>query len=133
MKYIKIFEEFLNEAKKIRNRIFESTDMAKFKPTNGWKQFEGDEMNSALQKFVKKKNAFKYDGNWIEAWYKGNPETTSDWILITDDGGFYKVDAEWMIWFPKGAQAIWSLSHLPKALKHIMSKGTILRDPNYQT
>jgi len=112
---------------------------------SGWKKFEGEFLPEQAR-FSKSKycldpkgqNIFEYHGSWIIGWtyYKGdNPETATEWIVTTDNGGSYKVGAQYMLWqFPTGgAQALWSNASLKKSLKSLLINGTTVSDPNYQT
>jgi len=112
---------------------------------SGWKKFEGEFLPEQAR-FSKSKyshtpegqNIFEYGGHWIigKTFYKGdNPETATEWIVTTDNGGFYKVDAEYMLWqFPSGgAQALWSNASLKKSLNSLLTRGTTVADPGYQT
>lgn len=112
---------------------------------SGWKKFEGDflpeQARFSKSKYCTKpegQNIFEYGGSWIIGWtyYKGdNPETATEWIVVTDNGGFYKVGAQYMLWqFPSGgSQACWSNASLKKSLKSLLTSGTTVADPDYQT
>lgn len=72
------------------------------------------------------------------ACYYKTLEDPKTWILVTDNGGAYKVDAEYMIWYTTkdgrdGSQAIWSTKALRNSIKSLMTKGTTVSDPGYQT
>ncbi len=103
---------------------------------NGWKEFEGDTLPDSAQEFIKSKLLPHNNRNWKHcfAYYKGNdPQTTKNWIIVTDDGGYYKVDAEYMIWSEKHILAMWSTKHLFKTLTAIMMDFAPPKDPDYQT
>ena len=110
---------------------------------SGWKKFEGEQLppQACIHKSPyreKATNIFEYPGSWIIGftYYKGNnPETATEWIVTTDNGGFYKVDAEYMLWqIPSGTcQALWSPAALKKSIKSLMLTGNTVRDPDYQT
>lgn len=107
-----------------------------------WKPFLGTDTLPAMAKeFAIEANAFKSGcGNWLIGciFYKGDIETTKDWIIVTNDGGYYKVDAYYMIWHRYsptqiGAQAIWSNAALKRSLKSLVTMGNTVPDPGYQT
>jgi hypothetical protein len=55
-----------------------------------------------------------------------------------DDGGYYKVNAEYAFWHPNEENELvlhcsWTYSHLKKNIKHFLTTGGILRDPKYTT
>jgi hypothetical protein len=129
--------KLINRAKRkeLKNQISQS----------GWKKFEGEFLPEQARFYKSKyshtpegQNIFEYSGHWIigKTFYKGdNPETATEWIVTTDNGGFYKVGAEYMLWqFPSGgAQALWSNASLKKSLKSLLTNGTTVADPDYQT
>jgi len=112
---------------------------------SGWKLFEGDELPvQACVHYSKYNpnpnghNIFQYGGSWIKGscYYKGdNPDTATEWIVVTDNGGSYKVGAEYMIWQIGfgGSQACWTAAAAKKSVKSLLTRGTIVPDPNYQT
>lgn len=109
---------------------------------NGWNNFTGTELPQRVFDMIKKSNGFQCRGaSWCmgAVYYKGDIETTNDWIVTTDDGGYYKVGAEFMIWHPGkksgefNAQAIWSTAALKRSLKSLVEKGSTVADPGYQS
>lgn len=107
-----------------------------------WKPFKGEFLPESAQKFADKGDIFRSKhGNWLmdATFYKGaTPETATDWIIVTDDGGYYKCFAKFGIWHtsPKGEvvlQCIWTLGHLKKSLKSVITTGQTIFDPNYHT
>lgn len=111
---------------------------------NGWKDLEsfnesGKLPQSALDSI--KADIFQYGGEVQVALYRGEtPETAKEWIIVTDDGGFYKVDAEYVMWFTKadapdgyGCQCYWSSKALMTSMTSLMEKGVTVRDSDYQT
>lgn len=106
-----------------------------------WKKFEGDELpeivcwhKSKYDTDPKGTNIFQYPGGWVEAYYKGdNPETATEWIIATANGGFYKVGALYMIWHPNGSKACWSGREAQRTIKELILTRVSRRDPNYQT
>lgn len=90
---------------------------------------------------------WSYDGRWVGAYYKGDDaETAEDWIIVTDNGGAFKVGAEYMVWFKRSdagdetdpefiyvAQAIWSEQALNNTLLSLRTGGPRVDDPDYET
>lgn len=108
---------------------------------SGWKRFEGETLppQACVHKSVYEKeghNIFTYPGTWYSdyTYYRGdNPETATEWIVTTDNGGFYKVGAHAMLWHPNGSQALWSSAALKKSIKALLTQGVTVKDPDYQT
>ena len=111
-----------------------------------YKKFNGTQLPDSAVKIAMKQKVFQYTDTYVAAYYKGDPETSTDWVFVTDDGGFYKVGAYLMIWFecnhefPIGGGihygktvAIWSEKFYKKALKRILNGEKPGRDPYYQT
>ena len=110
-----------------------------------WKAFLGDQLPESAIEWTKKHDVFRGYGSWIigMAYYMGEtPETATRWILVTDDGGYYKVHASYMLWYDTGVddeykglrnQALWSLASLKRSLKSFIFHGKRTEDPDYQT
>lgn len=103
-------------------------------PKNGWRLMDSELPEDIAQKLVEA-GAFDYDGQWIN---NGSYRKGDNFIVVTDNGGFFKVNAEWMIWHlsPSGkvvAQAIWSIKALKKSVNSLMLTGETILDPGYQT
>jgi hypothetical protein len=45
-------------------------------------------------------NPFQYPADWYAdmIFYKGDPETTVDWIFVTTGAGYYKVGTKYSVW-----------------------------------
>src|SRR6185369_11098696 len=106
-----------------------------------WKKFDGKQLPLNAHNWAQETDIFRNDSvHWIKnyVWYEGEtPETATDWIIVTDDGWYYKVMAEFMIWYTlpdgtMGAQAIWTKKHLNKSLENLKTFGKTLPDPDYQ-
>ena len=67
-------------------------------------------------------------GNVYEAWRRGE-----DWIVVTDDGGYYKVGAKYMVWSRGWVKASWSYDHMEKQVEAAKAGQDPPRDPGYQT
>ena len=99
-----------------------------------FKKLKGEILPQAAWDFVKSKNGFKYSNGWCAAYYKGNdPETATDWIVVTTDGGFYKVNALYMIWSNNDVRAAWTNAHVNRVIKAIRNGECPPVDPKYQT
>ena len=101
-----------------------------------YKKLRGNELPSLARKFLEADRAEW--GGWVEAWYRGDIDTTEDWIIVTDNGGWYKVDAKYMTWFRNkdgkiGAKANWSKTALERTGVAIRNGKPIPFDPGYQT
>lgn len=102
---------------------------------NGWKIAPGESVPKECEDYIESHNAgvFKYTNHYLEIWSKDE-----EWVIVTGDGGFYKVGAQYMIWHPHPehgmvAQAVWSFEHLIKSLESLFMTGETLPDPDYQT
>lgn len=101
---------------------------------DGWNQFKGQSWPEQADPFADKHDVFKWGGECLAIYYKGETmETATDWILILDDGGFYKVGAEYMIWSNDYCIAAWSGQHVVDTATAIMAGQKPVRDPQYQT
>jgi len=100
---------------------------------SGWKKLNSIELTPAGKKWAEKKGVFRYTQDFVEAYYKGEPDSTNYWIIITDDAGFYKHGAEYMIWSNTYVLAVWSTNFCVKILNSIMLGQKPPRDPDYQT
>ena len=77
-----------------------------------------------------KRNGWKYNnGSYIMAYHKNDKE----WIIVTDDGGFYKVDAKYSMWTNEGMHCAWSYKHLVKMIEAKMQGLEMPMDPDYQS
>lgn len=54
-------------------------------------------------------------------------------VAVTDDGGYYKVNARYMVWSNDYAVARWSDETMVEAIDCIMKQKPLRHDPNYQT
>lgn len=101
-------------------------------PKNGW-QIMGEEIPDDLIKDAENK-IFEYPCTWFN---NGSYKKDDKFIIVTDNGGMYKVGAEFMVWFNISgtvcAQAIWSVKALRKTLNSLMLEGKTTFDPDYQT
>ena len=77
-------------------------------------------------------------GGWCEAYYKGDVNTTKDWIVVMDTGWYYKVGATYMTWYmDKNGELIgkcnWSKSALHRTIMALKKGEPTPFDPGYQT
>ena len=123
--------------------------------SSGWKVFKGEELPQSaidwISRYEKISDAdphmlmetdiFAHDACWVkdEVYFKGDsPETAEDWIITTDNGGYFKVGAHSMIWYfnsEGGANSTcrWTRKAQKQAINAIISNGVHSIDPNYQT
>ena len=101
----------------------------------GWKEFKGkDELPASAQPMIAEKNIFKGGRGWYKAFYNGDVNTTDKWIIVTPDGGYYKVFAVYMVWvYTGGASARWTDKSLKAALAASFKGQTMPFDPDYHT
>ena len=101
---------------------------------HGWSEYKGETLPESANPLIDKTEMFKYPGGWSKAYYKGNVKTTDQWIVVTNNGGFYKVDALFMVWEKTGrALACWSQKHMKKTVIAFFQDTNPERDPDYQT
>jgi hypothetical protein len=88
----------------------------------------------SAQRFIEKRDVSKSGyGNIVQAYFRGDINTTEDWILVTDDGSWFKHRAKYMVWHKKYILARWSDNSLEILLDALMSDKTPPRDPDYET
>ena len=106
-----------------------------------WQKFHGRELPAKALEIFKKADIFRSGyGSWYTegAYYIGpSPEEATEWIIVMDDGGYYKVGAQYSFWrtTPEGMslQCVWSYNHLKKTLRNYIDNGETIFDPGYQT
>ena len=110
-----------------------------------WKKLivkEGDSIPPGLIKYLEGGSAFRSGWGGIYndmVYFKGeNIDSATEWACVMDDGGYYKVNAEYAFWHPNEKNELvlhcsWTYSHLKKNVKHFLTTGGILRDPKYTT
>ena len=99
-----------------------------------FKRLKDDILPECALEFLTSKGGNKYPGGWSEAYYKGKtPETAEDWIIVTNDGRFYKVNALYMIWNSNYVLAAWSNVQVRRVIKAIRNGEHPPLDPQYQT
>jgi len=103
-------------------------------------EFKGERLPKNAIAFLNDIDAFRSKvGTPCLAFYKGDLLTTSDWIIVMDDGFYYKVGAEYMTWYrdEKGeirGKANWSGYNLKRCtLDNLLQGRPIKQDPNYQS
>ena len=98
-----------------------------------WKQFKIGVLPDYVQEYINEKS---HDGmgSIFRVYYKELPKSINDWIIVTDNGWYYKVGATYMVW--KGediAMAIWSDKYLKVVLNDLFNEKEPKRDPDYQS
>ena len=99
---------------------------------NGWVENTEDLPQSVVDAIIAA-NGFKYgDGSYCQYFKKGD-----DFIVVTPDAGYYKVNAVYSVWFKIGTevrmQCIWSMAALKRTLKSLKTEGKTTSDPGYTT
>lgn len=104
------------------------------KTVNGWQQLPADvKLPMSAIKWTTEREVFRYKGDVVAAFYKGEIETTKDWIIVTDDAGFYKHRAKYMVWSVSYVLARWSIASLKQLLQDLFSGNKPADDPDYET
>lgn len=119
-----------------------------------WQKFKGQELPQSAIDWISRYeihakanghmdsfSIFRNHNCWCigYVYFKGpNAETATEWIITTDDGGYYKVGAEAMVWYTgltggSNSSACWSIKSLRDCIKKIIIQGVPTRDPNYTT
>lgn len=114
----------------------------KLKVTNEWKVFASNILPaSALKIFAEEGITRSGYGNSVRGGclYRGDsPATATEWLITMDDGGYFKVHAEFCLWHKLDGKepsmfCHWSNESLIESLNSLMEKGVPTRDPDYQT
>lgn len=96
----------------------------------GWQELIGEDLPASAKPLIAK----MAPGGWCNAYYKGDINTTDKWIIVTTNGGFYKVDAIYMVWSYTGSNvARWSDKSMKEAVIAGFNGKPFPPDPNYQT
>ena len=111
-----------------------------------WTRFTGSEFPENLVKIMEEQRVFRSGHGQVyfdTIWFKGELSTkATEWCFVMNDGGNYKVFAEFAFWHtiinceskPQLVlQCVWSYSHLKKTMRNYLEKGNTLPDPGYQT
>jgi hypothetical protein len=100
-----------------------------------WKEFKGTgNLPESAKWLIEKWGIFKYPGGWSMAFYIGEtPEKATDWIVVTNNGGFYKHLALYMVWHRNGNTARWTLKSMKSAVIALFKGEQIPMDPDYRT
>ena len=100
-----------------------------------WKEFKSKgQLPDSAKWLIEKWNIFRYPGGWSLAFYIGEtPETATDWIVVTNNGGFYKCFAEYMVWHRNGNTARWTQKSMKAALVALFNGRPTPADPDYHT
>ena len=124
-----------------KTQITMKTKILKAAKKAGYIHLVTDSLPGALEKILLDKGINKAGGSYLKdlVFYRGDIDTTEDWLIVFDHGWYYKVGAEFMIWYYQSAdkefvgRACWSLNHLVNGLLEFFKDGKISRDPDYQT
>ena len=100
----------------------------------GWTEYKGEFLPESTKAFQEKTEMFQYPGGWSKAYYKGDLKAPLEWIIVTNNGGFYKVDATFIVWTSTGKSvAAWTSKHMKKIVIAFFKGMRPERDPNYQS
>lgn len=90
--------------------------------------------------FMEETGMLKYQFCICQIFYRGDIETTNDWLIANDNGAFYKVGAEYITWYrnPQNKEEIlsrcnWSGSELLKTINSVLQGKIAERDPDYES
>lgn len=102
---------------------------------SGWEKLPTGPLSENILNWLDNRNIGKYGGAIGAAFFKGeSPETAKNLCVVTDDGGSYKVGAQYMVWWDgDNSLACWSVNHLKKSLKDIFNGKEPKRDPDYRS
>ena len=103
---------------------------------NGFTAIKTDTLPDEIFNRIVEANGFKQHGvHWLfgYAFQRGK-----DFIVVTDDGGYYKVFAQYMIWHTNEngvvcSQACWSTASMRRSMKSLLNGTGTVFDPNYHT
>ena len=94
-------------------------------PVNGWSEFTpGEDFPDSV---LDNMDTSSHD-NIIKLYINGDK-----FIAVTNDGDYYKEDAEWMLWHPNGTKAHWDPVSLMSNISKAMNSEKTVRDPLYRT
>ena len=99
---------------------------------NGWVE-NREELSEEVGDAIVSHGGFKYgDGTYRHYFKKDN-----DFIVVTPDGGYYKCNAIYCVWYKIGdnvsMQCCWSRAALNRTLKSLKTEGKTVPDPGYTT
>lgn len=103
---------------------------------NGWTALPpGEDLPKAAIKWAgsPERKVFQYHGEVVAVFFKGDIETTNDWIIVTDDGGSYKHGAKYMIWSNTYVLCRWSDATMIQLVNDLMAGNPPKDDPEYET
>lgn len=99
-----------------------------------------------VQDYCERKGVWDYDEphRFTMFVYKGKIKETIDWVLVTDTGGFYKINAKYMLWTSQTSmlagkptpivKCAWSDEQVIIGIEaFIRGEFKEWRDPEYQT
>jgi len=71
----------------------------------GWQEFKDKHKLPETESFktlIEKTEMFRYPGDFYKIYYKGDMNTTDQWIVVTNNGRYYKAGTSFMVWQPNG-------------------------------
>ena len=59
-----------------------------------------NKLPTKLNELAEKNQMFKYPAKWYSdmVYYKGDPETTNEWIIVCTGGGYYEARTKYSVW-----------------------------------
>ena len=105
---------------------------------NGFKAIKTDTLPDEIFNRIVEANGFKYHGSQWLFGYAFQRNDNKEFIVVTNDGGYYKVHAQFMIWHVNQnnvvcSQACWTLASMRRSMKSLLNGTGTVFDPNYQT
>jgi hypothetical protein len=111
-----------------------------------WKRFDGEGFPKRMLEVMQEKEVWRSRYGQVYGdtiWYKGNdPDTAEEFCFVMDDGGYYKVFAQYSFWHTVigregtpvlALQCVWSFAHLKRTMRSYLETSKTLFDPQYHT
>ena len=105
---------------------------------NKFTQFTGQQLPAAAIDFIKPHDRAGH-GTCVAAYYEGNDAATAtNWIIVLDNGGYYKVNATYITWYYHPIDGVvgkcnWSRAALAETLAALLAGEQPPIDPDYHT
>jgi hypothetical protein len=102
--------------------------------TNIW--YHGGALSPQIKAELEQRDAFRSGRARPEKirFQQDESGNVTDWVVAMDDGGYYKVNAKFMIWTKNaGSRAAWSERLMDLMVSAYMDGRTMPQDPDYQT
>ena len=99
---------------------------------NGWQDANDSEI-TPLSEYAHEKIIEQGGERYTNLLYCMAYQKGKEFIVVTEDGGYFKVDAVYSMWFDGGMFCAWSYEHLITMVEAKMQGLPIPRDPDYQS